>query len=425
MASHSDSEIDLSGDGGVIKKITQEGKGKATPPSGKEVTVHYTGTLEDGTKFDSSRDRNDPFKFKLGAGQVIKGWDVCVASMLKGERCTVTLQSEYGYGANGSPPKIPPKATLIFDIELLDWERPKWEELSKGVDKFVAKAGTGYENIKPLRQVTIKYSAWFEDAHESTKNNDDDDDDESLVHPPKDTESYVALFEGNMATPDSSHSFVVGDQQVFDTFDEFVLSMKEGEKAYARIRDLSRLPADVVPPNKGTDQTQLIVGVEIDSLNEEKPMWKMDDEEKVASAEKWKAQGNDMYVKQKQYARAIARYQKAIDTIGYGSSDQVDAIKNACHNNMAACHLRLKNYRDVIREADQVLEKEPNNIKAIYRKGAAFVELDEFEQAHSLLSCVLEKQPNHVPTQQAMKRLKAKQRIQDEKDKKVYSKMFA
>ena len=78
--------------------------------------VHYTGTLEDGTKFDSSVDRGDPLSFSLGQGQVIKGWDAVVATMKKGEKVVATLAPEYAYGASGSPPTIPPNATLVRSL---------------------------------------------------------------------------------------------------------------------------------------------------------------------------------------------------------------------------------------------------------------------------------------------------------------------
>ncbi|KAM9945447.1 hypothetical protein ACTFIT_003703 [Dictyostelium discoideum] len=106
---------------GVEITIIKEGKGNI-PPVGSNVTVHYVGTLTNGTVFDSSRKRGQPFNFKLGAGQVIKGWDEGVAKMKVGETSKLTISPDFGYGARGAGGVIPPNATLVFEVELITFK---------------------------------------------------------------------------------------------------------------------------------------------------------------------------------------------------------------------------------------------------------------------------------------------------------------
>jgi FKBP-type peptidyl-prolyl cis-trans isomerase len=117
-------------DSGLMMEVTKANAGGKKPVTGKKVTVHYTGWLadKDGNpdktqKFDSSVDRGTPFEFIVGVGQVIKGWDEGVGKMHVGEKATLTVPAELGYGARGAGGVIPPNATLVFDVEVLDAEQ--------------------------------------------------------------------------------------------------------------------------------------------------------------------------------------------------------------------------------------------------------------------------------------------------------------
>ena len=101
-----------------IQEVHKQEKA-AVAQAGDAVFVHYTGTLEDGTKFDSSLDRGQPIGFRLGQGEVIKGWDEGIAGMSIGDKRKLTIPSDLGYGEQGSPPTIPGGATLLFDVELV------------------------------------------------------------------------------------------------------------------------------------------------------------------------------------------------------------------------------------------------------------------------------------------------------------------
>ena len=102
----------------IEKEVVRPGTG-AVAKAGDTVFVHYTGKLEDGSVFDSSVTRGEPFSFVLGSGMVIQGWDMGVAGMQVGEKVLLTIPPELGYGPMGYPPVIPPSATFVFEIELL------------------------------------------------------------------------------------------------------------------------------------------------------------------------------------------------------------------------------------------------------------------------------------------------------------------
>jgi len=158
---------------GVAKEIVKDAEAGSwkTPKKGDEVSVHYVGTLEsDGSEFDSSRSRGTPFKFTLGLGHVIKGWDLGVATMKKGELARFTLKPEFAYGDSGSPPKIPANATLVFEVELLDWVSKDDLFQDGGVIKSEVKEGTGWKKPKSGDEVRLSMKVTSKNGNEIESN---------------------------------------------------------------------------------------------------------------------------------------------------------------------------------------------------------------------------------------------------------------
>ncbi len=167
----------------------------AEAKSGDTVEVHYTGTLTDGSKFDSSVDRGQPFTFPLGQGQVIPGWDQGVAGMKEGGKRKLTIPYDLAYGAQGRPGKIPPYATLLFDIELLKVHAPPKLEIKD------LKNGKGAE-AKAGDTVDVHYTGWLTDGKKFDSSKD----------------------RGKPFT------FTLGQRQVIQGWDQGVAGMKEGGK---------------------------------------------------------------------------------------------------------------------------------------------------------------------------------------------------
>lgn len=147
---------------GIKKEMIKEAETSnwKKPKKGDEVTVHYVGTLEsDGSEFDSSRKRDTPFVFTLGKGEVIKGWEVGIATMRKGEIAKFSMQPEFAYGAAGSPPAVPANATLVFEVELISWIS-KDDLFGDGMAiKSQLEEGSGWQNPKKGEEVRVSIRA--------------------------------------------------------------------------------------------------------------------------------------------------------------------------------------------------------------------------------------------------------------------------
>ncbi|WCJ37930.1 Peptidyl-prolyl cis-trans isomerase FKBP65 [Euphorbia peplus] len=511
------------GKDGLKKKLLKEGEGWDTPDNGDEVEVHYTGTLLDGTQFDSSRDRGTPFKFTLGQGQVIKGWDLGIKTMKKGENAIFTIPAELAYGASGSPPTIPPNATLQFDVELLSWSSVKDICKDGGIFKKILVEGEKWENPKDLDEVFVKYEARLEDGTIVVKSDGVEftvkeghfcpalsravktmkkgetvlltvkpqygfgekgkaasgsegavlpnaaleitlelvswktvtevtDDKKVIKKILKEGEGYERPNDGATVkvkligklqdgtiflrkghdNEDELFEFKTDEEQVIDGLDKAVVSMKKGEIAqltvapeYAFGSSESKQELAVVPPN-----STVYYEIELVSFVKDKESWDMNTEEKIEAAGKKKEEGNALF-KAGKYARATKRYEKAVKYIEYDTSfsdeekKQAKALKVACNLNNAACKLKLKEYKEAEKLCTKVLEADGRNVKALYRRAQAYIQLADLDLAEFDVKKALEIDPDNREIKLEYKTLKEKMREFNKKEAKFYGNMFA
>ncbi|KAL9648576.1 hypothetical protein ABK040_012235 [Willaertia magna] len=366
-------EIDVLGDGGILKQIIRPGKEDETmtPFEGCEVTVHYVGTLaSNGKKFDSSRDRNDPFKFKLGVGQVIKGWDEGVATMKRGEIAMFTLKPEYAYGANGSPPTIPPNATLKFEVELIDFTDE--EEISNGITKKTLRVGEGYRSAAEDGAIlTCKYiKIWPEGKEDQVVEN---------------LENFT---------------FIYGDELLVNHVEEAIGSLKLKEKALFTLRKFNPVNLQYTKHSEGfknfytnecltNSNLTLKMEVELDAIDNEKNNWEMTPEEKLTLAEKKKENGNEFF-KAGRTALAKKRYDRVLQILDSEPEEEEEKKKYkqlvaAASSNLAAIYIKENDLKKAIEQCDKTLEVDPQNIKAYYRKASALQGLAENVSAKVVL----------------------------------------
>ena len=369
--------------------------------------MHYVGKLLDGTVFDSSRDRNEAFSFKLGEGMVIKGWDKGVATMKKGEIAILTCAPDYAYGKRGSPPKIPADATLQFEVELLSWtdERDITDSNDGGILKKTLKEGEGWEKPKEDWKVKVNWIARLLDSSTNVA-------------------SATPFEEKN------NFEFVVGAEETILGIDIAVQKMKKGEKSLLNIKPQYAYGAQGnealhVPANASVQYELELVDYE-----KEKDNWDMSVDEKFAAAEKKKNEGNTLY-QQGKTARAMKKYKRGLDFFEYDNSlSEADkerakkVIKVPCHLNTAACHIKDKDFKKAIESCGKVIELDHTNVKALFRRGSCWVEFEEYESAQRDLDKALELDPNNAEIKRELAKLKKKKQEQDKKDKQFYSTIF-
>ncbi|XP_054722294.1 peptidyl-prolyl cis-trans isomerase FKBP4-like [Uloborus diversus] len=386
-------------DGGVLKTVNTAGIGDAGPSKGDKVIVHYTGKLTDGTKFDSSVDRGEPFEFTLGKGQVIKAWDIGVATMKKGEKSTLFCLPDYAYGQKGSPPNIPENATLVFDVELIDW---KMEDLSPNNDESILrsliKEGQGYLTPNEGSVVEVHYVGKFQDK----------------------------VFE----TQDVK--FVIGEpfeENVIEGLDIALQKFKKGETSKIIVApkyafgDKGNQELNI-PPNSTVEYE-----VTLESFEKEKESWNMTSEEKLEQSEMAKNKGTS-YFKNEKYEMASKKYQKIVDYLQNESEltgdqkDKKQALLLAGYLNLAACFLKLGKHQEVIENCDKALEIDSKSVKGLFRKGQAYMALKDDEAAKEVFTEVLNVDSSNKAAQKNLYVCNENIKKQLAKEKKMYQAIF-
>jgi len=401
-------EGNFCGDESILKTITKKGEAGGNPPEGAAITCHYVGTLLDGTKFDSSRDRSSPFNFTLGSG-VIEGWSEGVATMKKGEIADFTIRSHKAYGDRGSPPKIPGGATLKFEIELISWEADGTKDVSKAKDGGVMKSmitpGTvqSWINPKALGEAVcnVKFKVQNGDVVLNTKE------------------------EGG--TP---LKFTVGDGEVLRGIDEAVLSMSEGEIARFEFTPSYGYGIKGDAAKNVAPHSPLVGVIELVGFTNLKDSYKLEDDERIEQANTMRQQGNDKF-KAKQFKQAIARYNYAIEGIGaHFVKKEPEKLKEAnnsvlpCYLNKAACLLKLDQNASAKECCEKALFIDANNVKALYRLGCSFTALGDWDAAVQNLKQCLTLDKNNGAATAAFKKVKALIAAQSAKEKKMFGGMF-
>lgn len=387
-------------DGGVLKAIVTPGSGDAHPSNGDTVFVHYTGTLaSNGAKFDSSRDRNEPFKFTLGKGQVIKAWDLGVASMKKGEVANLECRADYAYGDTGSPPKIPGGATLNFNVELIRWEG---------------------EDISPDRDGTITKSIIVE----GEKYNCPTENALVKVH-------IVGFHEGRQFY-DQDFDYTLGEGELKNLpegVDRAIRRINKGEKCRVTIKSRfgygSSPPAEFnLPPN-----ANLTFTIFLKDFEKAKASWELTDEEKIETANKSKERGTE-FLNEGKLRLAFNKYSYMLTLLEYGKpmdekwKEDWETTLIAGFLNCALVNLKQNETAECIKYCDKALEKRPDHVKALYRKGQALQQRKDYEDAIEVYTKVTEKDPANKAAQQQI--LVCKQKIAElrSKEKKRFAGMF-
>ncbi|XP_077210967.1 70 kDa peptidyl-prolyl isomerase-like [Tasmannia lanceolata] len=510
------------GSQGLKKQILRQGNSWQTPFHGDQLHVHYSGYVEGGPSLDSSRDREIPFVFKLGQGEVIKGWEDGIATMRKGEKAIFTIPPNLAYGEAGCPPLIPPNSTLVFDVELLSWNTIRDLSGDGGILKKIITEGEGWACPKEADEVMVKYEARLEDGTIVSKSDVGvefhvsdgflipafssavktmrkgekaellvkfsygvrQNGNEAIIKdcqvPPNSNitvdielvswksvidvtgdkkvvkkivrvgEGYDRPSEGSQVkvryngkledgtlfeikgSDEEPFELTCCEEKILEGLDWAVMTMKRGEIALVTVapeygfgnvechRDLSVVPANAT----------LFYEVELISFIKDKEFWNMETPDKIEACQKKKDEGNELF-KAQEFRRASKKYEKAAKYVEYDHSFseeekiQANTLKISCYLNNASCKLKLGQYIETLRLCTKVLDLDPHNVKALYRRSQSYVRTSEFEKAEADIKKSLSIDPNNRDVKLEYKKLVEKKKEYDKNQARIFATMFS
>ncbi|GFT07650.1 peptidyl-prolyl cis-trans isomerase FKBP4 [Nephila pilipes] len=386
-------------DGGVKKQVMKAGKGDDSPKVGDKVVIHYTGWLLDGntTLYETNRS-DEKFEFSLGMGTVMKGWDIGIASMKKGEVALFIIQPQYAYGAKGNPPKVPPNMSLMFEIELYDWELEDISPTKSGkILRRIIENGEGTIFPDEGFEITVKYTGYYKDC----------------------------IFE------ECVKQFPLGDgicAEIPESIEEALYRFRLKEKSMlfmsGRYGYKPGSPQFKIPP--GAD-----IKYEVTLLNFEKvkEVFEMNTDEKLARARLVKERGITLF-KVGHYKSALKQFKHILSCLENEPGADPDTkevrteLLKSAYLNISLCHLKTEHYSECIRYCTKVLEMDPVNEKALFRRGQANMHFNECNEAMKDFHKLKELYPENQATKKSMYTCLEKMKADNLKEKNTYNNMF-
>ncbi|CAL5347814.1 unnamed protein product [Camellia sinensis] len=377
---------DICKDGGIIKKILNEGEQWQNPKDLDEVFVKYEARLEDGTLVSKS----DGVEFTVGNGYFCPALSKAVKTMKKGETVHLTVKQQYAFGEKGRPTigeecAVPPNATLQINLELVSWKVVSEITNDKKVSKKILKEGEGYERPNDRAVVQVKLIGKLQDG-------------------------TVFLKKGH-------------DEEPFEfKIDEAVKTMKKGEIAlvtihpdYAFGSSASHHELAVIPAN-----STVYYEIEMVSFVKEKESWEMSTQEKVEAAGKKKEERRRECIVQgwkiRESLKEAVKFVEYDSTYSDDEKQQAKVLKVPCNLNNAACKLKLKDYKQTEKLCTKVLEIDGRNVKALYRRAQAYIQLVDLDLAEIDIKKALEICPPRKDVKLEYKILKQKVKEYNKKD---------